>query len=131
MLEYWLGDLIDVRVVDNLGAPFSISLIPIGFSSISILFFSISSAAMMPVFFFFFIRFGISIMIAATTMSARRPATPPTAITATMLVERPPSLLSGPDIAIERRCLALANMRLVGATEQDNDNRRKFEQWSL
>jgi hypothetical protein len=48
-----------------------------------------------------------------------------------MLVERPPSLLSGPDIAIERRCLALANMRLVGATEQDNDNRRKFEQWSL
>jgi hypothetical protein len=104
VLEYWLGDLIDVRVVDNLGAPFSISLIPIGFSSI---------------------------MIAATTMSARRPATPPTAITATMLVERPPSLLSGPDIAIERRCLALANMRLVGATEQDNDNRRKFEQWSL
>jgi hypothetical protein len=123
VLEYWLGDLIDVAVVETLRAPFSISFIFMGFSLTSILFFSISSAAMMPGFFFCFIRFGMSRMTAVTTMRARRPATPPTAMTATILVERPPIF----DIVIEGRWLALADVRLADAIGYDDDKRKMLE----
>lgn len=94
MLEYRLGDLTDIALEDCLVGAFSVS-------SISMLFFSISSAAMRPVFFFCFMRFGISKMRAVTTMRASRPATPPTAMMATTLVERPPIVPGGPDISID------------------------------
>jgi len=61
-----------------------------------------------------------------TTMRASRPATPPTAMMATTLVERPPSLPDGPDIVIERWWLALAEVWLTDAVEGGDNDWKRF-----